>query len=71
METPEGKLVADIDHTNPDLIDSPYYYILPNDVLYVMLDSKVKGSKFVSVLQPIYQTMSIITTALLIYGIFK
>jgi len=66
METPEGKLVADIDYTNPHLIDSPYYYILPKDVLYVMLDSKVKGSKFVSVLQPIYQTMSIITTALLI-----
>lgn len=69
-ENPEGKLVADIDLTNPKVIDSPYYYILPNDVLYVRLDGKVKGSKFVSVLQPIYLSLSIITTALLIYGIF-
>ncbi len=69
-ETPEGKLVADIDLTSPDIIDSPYYYVLPNDVLYVRLDGKVRGSKFVSALQPIYLTLSILTTALLIYGIF-
>mgnify|MGYP002396345074 CR=1 FL=1 len=70
-ETPDGKLVADIDLTNPDLINSPYYYILPNDVLYVSLNGKVLGNKFISVLQPIYLTLSIITTALLVYGLFK
>ncbi|MCB2208712.1 MAG: polysaccharide biosynthesis/export family protein [Bacteroidetes bacterium] len=70
-ETPEGKLVANIDLTNPNLINSPYYYILPNDVLYVSLNGKVLGNKFISVLQPIYLTLSVITTALLVYGIFK
>ncbi len=69
-ETPEGKQVTYIDLLDPKLIDSPYYYILPNDVLYVKLDSKVRGTKNVAPFTGVMLTLSIITTALLVANLF-
>ena len=69
-ETPEGKLVAFIDLLEPNLIDSPYYYILPNDVLYVKLDTKVRGSKNVAPFTGVMLTLSVVTTALLVLTFF-
>ena len=69
-ETPEGKLVAYIDLLDPTLIDSPYYYILPNDVLYVKLDTKVRGSKNVAPFTGVMLTLSVVTTALLVLTFF-
>ena len=69
-ETPEGKLVENIDLLNPNLIYSPYYYILPNDVLYVKLDTKVRGTKNVAPFTGLILTLSIITTLLLVVNFF-
>ena len=69
-ETPEGKLVENIDLLNPNLIYSPYYYILPNDVLYVKLDTKVRGTKNVAPFTGLILSLSIITTALLVATFF-
>jgi len=70
-ETPEGKLVASLDLTSPDLIDSPYYYILPNDVLYVKPNNKVWGIKTMGAFEPYFLAVSFLTTALLIVTIFQ
>jgi polysaccharide export outer membrane protein len=69
-ETPEGKQVAYIDLLDPELIDSPYYYILPNDVLYVKLNNKVRGTKNVKPFTGIMLALSIISTALLVANLF-
>ena len=69
-ETPEGKLVTHIDLLSPDLTDSPYYYILPNDVLYVKLDKKVRGEKNLAPFSGAFLALSIISTALLIANLF-
>ena len=69
-ETPEGKLVTTLDLQSPELIDSPYYYILPNDVLYVKLDSKIRGTKNVAPFTGLFITLSLITTTLLIATFF-
>jgi polysaccharide export outer membrane protein len=68
--TPEGKLVTHINLLDPNLIDSPYYYILPNDVLYVKLDTKVRGSKNVGAFVGLTLTLSVITTTLLVLNFF-
>jgi len=70
-ETPEGKLVASIDLTSPDLIDSPYYYILPNDVIYVRPNNRVWGIKTMGAFEPYFLAVSFLTTTLLIVAIFQ
>jgi len=69
-EMPEGKLITHIDLLNPDLVNSPYYYILPNDVLYVKLDKKVRGEKNLAPFSGVFLALSIISTALLIANLF-
>ena len=69
-ETPEGKLIAHVDLLDPNLIDSPYYYILPNDVLYVKLNNKVRGRKNLAPFSGVLLTLSIVTTALLVAQLF-
>lgn len=44
-ESKEGTIVASIDLTDPGLITSPDYLILPNDVIYVEPLSRVYGRK--------------------------
>ncbi len=70
-ETPEGKLVASIDLTSPDLIDSPYYYILPNDVLYVQPNNRVWGIKTMGAFQPLLLGLSVLTSTLAIIAFFQ
>jgi len=69
-EMPEGKLVTHIDLLSPDLVNSPYYYILPNDVLYVKMDKKVRGEKNLSPFSGVFLALSVISTALLIANLF-
>ncbi|MDP8204078.1 MAG: polysaccharide biosynthesis/export family protein, partial [Candidatus Tenebribacter mawsonii] len=68
--TPEGKLVTHINLLDPNLIDSPYYYILPNDVLYVKLESKVWGSKNMGPFAFITFGLSMLTTAMVLITFF-
>jgi polysaccharide export outer membrane protein len=65
-----GKHIAELDLTSPDLIKSPYYYILPNDIVYVELRDKVYGDKNVAYGQRLTIGLSVISTLLLIANLF-
>lgn len=70
-ETSGGKVVSSIDLTDPQLIASPNYYIMPHDVIYVEPSDKVYGSKTRPYATSTSIIFSIISTALLIFNIFK
>ncbi|MBT3384108.1 MAG: polysaccharide export protein [Prolixibacteraceae bacterium] len=70
-EMPEGKLVVQLDLTDPDLILSPYFYILPHDLIYVEPSTKVYGAKNLSYSAPLSITASVISIGLLILNLFK
>lgn len=70
-ETPEGKLVESIDLTDPNLISSHYYYILPHDILYVEPVSKVYGQKTMPFGTGVSLVFSAISTALLLINYLK
>jgi polysaccharide export outer membrane protein len=63
-ETNDGKYIGELDLTDPNLINSPYYYILPHDVIYVEHRTKVYGAKNLS-----YATPVSIVSALLSIGV--
>lgn len=57
-----------LDLTNPGILSSEYYYIRPNDIIYV----KPSRKKFWSMQQiPFSVLLSTITTSLFIYSVFK
>ncbi|HSO88997.1 MAG TPA: polysaccharide biosynthesis/export family protein [Draconibacterium sp.] len=69
-ELPEGKHIAELDLTSPNVIQSPYYYILPNDIVYVEHRDKVYGDKNVGYGQRLTIGLSVISTLLLIANLF-
>lgn len=69
-EMPEGKHIEEVDLTNPDLIHSPYYYILPHDIVYVEHKTKIYGAKNMSYATPISITTSILSVILLFFNLF-
>lgn len=70
-ETTEDKYIAELDLTDPDLINSPYYYVLPHDVIYVEHRTRVYGAKNLSYTTPITISVSVITLGLLILNLLK
>jgi polysaccharide export outer membrane protein len=68
-ELPQGKYVAQLDLTSPDLVYSPYYYVLPHDIIYVEHSTKVYGAKNLSYAAPISITASVISIGLLILNL--
>lgn len=70
-EFPEGKHVAELDLTNRDIIFSPYYYVLPHDIVYVEHSTKVYGAKNLSYAAPISITASVISIGLLVLNLFN
>ncbi|MGD2035749.1 MAG: polysaccharide biosynthesis/export family protein [Bacteroidales bacterium] len=57
-----------LDLTREDILSSPYYYIQPNDIIYVKpLRKRYWGMENF----PVAEILSIITTALLVYSIFQ
>ncbi len=59
----EGAEVVQLDLTNPNIISSRYYYLLPNDVLYIQpLKSRVRRSN----LQPVTVGLSAVSTLILL-----
>jgi len=70
-ELPEGKHIAKLDLTDPNVIYSPYYYILPHDIVYVEHSTKVYGAKNLPYAAPLSITASIISIGLLILNLFK
>lgn len=70
-ELPEGKHIEEIDLTNPMLVQDPYYYVLPHDILYVEHSTRVYGAKNLSFTAPLSITASVISIGLLIFNLFK
>lgn len=70
-ETPAGKEVVSIDLTDPNLISSPYYYVLPHDILYVEPSTKVYGRKTMPFGTGFSLVFSTISTALLLINYLK
>lgn len=70
-ELPEGKHIETLDLTDPQLIFSPYYYILPHDIVYIEHETKVYGAKNLSYSAPISITASVISIGLLILNLFN
>jgi polysaccharide biosynthesis/export protein len=69
-EVPEGRYIAQLDLTAPDVIQSPYYYVLPNDIVYVEHREKVYGDKNVAYGQRLSMGLSVISISLLILNLF-
>ena len=61
-----GTEVVSIDLTDPELLSSEYYYIYPNDVIYVPPESRVFGFKTLDFSSIFTMSLAIVTTALLI-----
>lgn len=70
-ELPQGKHVVELNLTDPELINSPYYYILPHDVIYVEHNTKVYGAKNLPYTAPLGITASILSIVLLIVTLFN
>ena len=70
-ELPEGKHIAELDLTDPQLLVSPYYYVLPHDILYVENRNKIYGAKNMPYAAPLSITASVISIGLLIANLFK
>lgn len=68
-ELPTGKYIAQLDLTDPDLIDSPNYYILPHDIIYVEHSTKVYGAKNLSYATPFSITATVVSIGLLILNL--
>jgi len=67
-QKPGGSEVVLLDLTDPALVQSPYYYLLPNDVLYVEpRQTQLKRDNLVV----LTTVLSIISTGALLYNLFK
>ncbi|HPR33204.1 MAG TPA: polysaccharide biosynthesis/export family protein [Prolixibacteraceae bacterium] len=62
--TQEGKRIATFDLTENDILSSNFYYILPNDVIYVEPSTKIWGTKTL----PFTAILTTINTAVLLYN---
>ncbi len=71
-ETPEGTKIVNIDLTDDALLSSPYYYILPNDVIYVEPNKyRVYSTRTLPWLSQATFAASLLSTAFLILNLFK
>ncbi|MEJ8757024.1 polysaccharide biosynthesis/export family protein [Pontibacter sp. H259] len=67
-QKPGGSEVILLDLTDPALVQSPYYYLLPNDVLYVEpRKTQLKRDNLVV----LTTVLSVISTGALLYNLFK
>jgi polysaccharide biosynthesis/export protein len=70
-ELPEGKYIAEVDLTDPGILLSPWYYILPHDLIYVEHKTRIYGAKNMPFTSPLTITASAISIGLLILNLFK
>jgi polysaccharide export outer membrane protein len=61
--TPDGSVVKDFDLTDKSLVDSEFFYVMPNDVIYV---EAMKGKFFAMNEFPFALILSTISTTILI-----
>lgn len=67
----EGKYIAELNLTNPNIITSPYYYVLPHDLIYVEHSTKVYGAKNMPYAAPLSIFGTVISIGLLITNLFQ
>lgn len=70
-ELPLGKQIIKLDLTDPKLIYSPFYYILPHDIIYVEHNTKVYGAKNMSYSAPISVVASLLSLVFLSFNLMK
>jgi polysaccharide export outer membrane protein len=71
-ETPEGTKIANIDLTDDSLLSSEYYYVLPNDVIYVEPNKfRIYTVRTLPWLNQATFVASLLSTAFLILNLFK
>ena len=70
-ELPEGKHIVQLDLTDPQVMFSPFYYVLPHDIIYVEHSTKIYGAKNMPYAAPLSITASVISIGLLILNLFK
>lgn len=70
-ETEEGKQIAQLDLSDPNLVTSPYYYVMPGDLIYVEPRSKLYGTKTLPYTGPLPSLISMIASALALFFAFK
>jgi polysaccharide export outer membrane protein len=67
-QTKSGSKVIYLDMTKRDILESDYFYLRPNDILYVI---PVKGKQFTFAAFPYGVVFSAISTAFLVVNYFK
>jgi len=70
-ELPKGKEIAELNLTDPEIIYSPFYYILPHDIVYVEHNTKVYGAKNMPYAAPITIAASLLSVVLLTLNLIK
>jgi polysaccharide biosynthesis/export protein len=70
-ETDKGKIIAQLDLTDPLILNSPYYYVLPSDVIYIEPRNKLYGTKTLPFTGPLPSILSLISSAIALYFVFK
>ncbi len=70
-ELTTGKQIVELDLTDPQLIFSPFYYILPHDIIYVEYSSKIYGAKNMPYAAPISIAASLLSVILLTLNLIK
>jgi polysaccharide export outer membrane protein len=70
-EYPDGREVVSLDLTNPHIVNSPYFYVLPRDIVYVEHRTKVFGAKNMPYSSPFSIAATVISIGLLIVNLFR
>ncbi len=68
-ETPRGTHVEELNLLDSNIINSPYYYILPHDVVYVEHATKVYGAKNLGYATPLSIGASVVSIGVLILNL--
>lgn len=66
--TPEGSVIKEFDITDRSLVDSEFYYIMPNDVIYV---EPMKGKFFAMSQFPYALLLTTVSTTILILSFIQ
>ena len=67
-QTDNGSEIVTVDISKADILESPYYYLKPNDIIYVE-PLKIKQWGFTTF--PYSTVLSVVTLAVTLYSVFK
>ena len=70
-ELTAGKQIIELNLTDPKVILSPYFYILPHDIVIVEHSTKIYGAKNMAYGTPISIALSVLSTFLLMFNLLQ